>query len=330
MGSNLSDDWRLRRVYPINLDYTEGASAQRIIAVSHGGFRLLMAMDSGLKQRLIGAVVLVAVAVVFLPMLVNFPAPDSEASGLSFKIPDAPDDGAQGIRLPLDADAAEATILTEEATEPAAEAAPQPATAAGTTPEASESGLPPTAANGKYVVHFASFATPEEADLTARSLQARSLPAFTENVILNGRPAVRVRIGPYQTQAEAEIVRVEAAQARSDVKPRVFMLIDDAADAAAERTAAALQPPSPPARTAAPEVGFVVQLGAFSTPARASALQERLRKAGIVAFTDSVNTARGHLTRVNAGPVSSRREADQLKAKVKSAVDIDGVVRSHP
>ena len=34
-------------------------------------------MDTALKQRLIGAVVLVALAVIFLPMLVKGPAPDS-------------------------------------------------------------------------------------------------------------------------------------------------------------------------------------------------------------------------------------------------------------
>src|SRR5690606_1804425 len=37
-------------------------------------------MDAGLKQRLIGAAVLVALAVIFLPMLVKGPAPDSGVS----------------------------------------------------------------------------------------------------------------------------------------------------------------------------------------------------------------------------------------------------------
>jgi len=284
-------------------------------------------MDPGLKQRLVGAAVLVAVAVIFLPMLIKLPAPDSEVSELSFKLPAAPVDAPGSIRLPLATEAADADILPEAAQQEAADAQ----TGADTTdasPADPEPSLPPTAANGQYVVHFASFATEADADLTARGLQARALPAFTEAVSMNGRSAVRVRIGPYLTQAEAEIVRVHAAQVRPDVQPRVFMLLDEGA---AERTAAALeQSQSSPARTAASSVGFVVQLGAFSDAARATRLQARLRQAGIVAFTDTVNTSRGRLTRVNAGPVSSRREADQLKAKVKSAVEIEGVVRSHP
>jgi len=270
-----------------------------------------MPMDSGLKQRLIGAAVLVALAVIFLPMLVREPAPDSGVSELSFQMPPAPDAPPQSIHLPLasaDAPMLEATADTAASRDEEDAGAEQP--------------LPPAAANGHYVVHFAAFATDADAELTMRQLQAQGLPAFTQEMILYGRPAVRVRIGPYQTQAEAEIVRVRAAQVRPDVQPRVFMLIDDMA---AERTMAALEQSS-----AASSVGFVVQLGAFSNVDGAMALRDRLRRAGIVAFTDTVNTTRGILTRVNAGPVSSRAEANQLKARVKSAVELEGVVRSHP
>ena len=39
---------------------------------------------------------------------------------------------------------------------------------------------------------------------------------------------------------------------------------------------------------------------------------------------------KGRLTRVKAGPVSSRQEAERLKAQVKAKVGVDGMVRSHP
>jgi len=274
-------------------------------------------MDSGLKQRLVGAGVLVALMVLFLPMLIKDPAPDSGVSGLSFNAPTAPVAESGSIRLP--SGEAEGTIPQALGGE---------GVAADHTETAGELELPPAAANGVYVVHFAAFATQDEADLTVRQLQARGLPAFAEDFTLSGRPAVRVRVGPYLTQAEAETVRVQAAQVREDVRPRVFMLIDQAA---AERTAAALERASAGnSAAAAPTVGFVVQLGAFSHAAKATALQERLRKAGIVAFTDTIRTSRGTLTRVNAGPVSSRTEVERLKAKAKTAVGIEGVVRSHP
>jgi cell division septation protein DedD len=71
-------------------------------------------------------------------------------------------------------------------------------------------------------------------------------------------------------------------------------------------------------------------VGAFSNAVDANAMRDRLRGAGITAFTDSVDTDKGRLTRVKAGPVASRGEADQLKTRVRSAVGVDGLVRSHP
>jgi len=274
-------------------------------------------MDSGLKQRLVGAGVLVALMVLFLPMLIKDPAPDSGVSDLSFGAPPAPVAESQSTTpSPFAAQSASPHALGEA----------NPATGSAETTADLE--LPPTAADGVYVVHFAAFATQEEADLTVGQLQELGLPAFAEDFTLSGRPAVRVRVGPYRTQAEAETVRVQAAQARADVRPRVFMLVDQAA---AERTVAALERESEDnSPKAAPTVGFVVQLGAFSNGAKATALQERLRKAGIVAFTDTVRTSGGTLTRVNAGPVSSRDEASRLKDKAKAAVGLEGVLRSHP
>jgi cell division septation protein DedD len=55
-----------------------------------------------------------------------------------------------------------------------------------------------------------------------------------------------------------------------------------------------------------------------------------VRAAGMTAFTDTVQTDKGTLTRVKAGPVLSRADADQLRAQVKAKLGIDGIVRPHP
>ncbi|MBC7989681.1 MAG: SPOR domain-containing protein, partial [Luteimonas sp.] len=93
---------------------------------------------------------------------------------------------------------------------------------------------------------------------------------------------------------------------------------------------AASKPAAAPTTTAAAGVGFAVQLGAFSKGADATALRDRLRSAGFSAFTETVNTDKGALTRVRVGPVVSRAEAQQLQAQVKSKVGVDGIVRPHP
>ncbi len=60
-------------------------------------------MDASLKQRLVGAAVLVALAVIFLPMLVKGPAPDSGVTGVSMKVPaePKPESGMLTQDLPL-------------------------------------------------------------------------------------------------------------------------------------------------------------------------------------------------------------------------------------
>ena len=76
--------------------------------------------------------------------------------------------------------------------------------------------------------------------------------------------------------------------------------------------------------------GFAVQVGAFADAAAATALRDRLRAAGLNAFTDSVNTASGKRTRVSVGPAMTRAEADALRAQVRAKAGVDGYVRSHP
>ena len=338
-------------------------------------------MSSALKQRLIGAAVLIALAVIFLPMLVKGPAPASGLPDMPLGVPDTPDGDYRTVDLPLvtPPPVGEGGAL---AGGPLAEAAPaqpaaQPDGSALPTVDTTtrEPALPPTVAAGGYAVHYAAFASEGDADAILRQLGQAGLTGYREGFTLNGKPAYRVRLGPYGSRADAEIVRIRAAQVRDDVTPRVVALDAGArpevarpaapAPAEASRASAVTTPAAPttqplpaetpparePARTppvaespratpaepaaaSAPApasgTGFVVQIGAFSNVADANSLRDRLRGAGITAFTDSVDTDKGRLTRVKAGPVASRADADRLKAQVRSAVGVDGLVRAHP
>lgn len=331
-------------------------------------------MDTPTKQRLVGAAVLVALAVIFLPMLVKGPAPDSGVSDVPLEMPQAPADGDIETReLPLvapqgtasgalDAPAAPGERLpTVDTSNPGADGAPM---------------QPAAVAAGDYAVHFGSYATAGDADTIVRQLRQSQLPGFREQTTLNGRTAWRVRIGPYASRAEAEAVRLRAAQVRGDVGARVVVL--DAAPpaptasqpAAAPATAAVRSEPLPPepARTAAaapvagksavnaqpakpaeaaaaapkpvappsapapaaPDTGFAVQVGAFGNAAEATRLRDRLRAAGFTAFTESVNSDKGALTRVRVGPVLTRAEADRLRSQVSAKAGVSGMVRPHP
>ena len=318
-------------------------------------------MDASLKQRLVGAAVLVALAVIFLPLLVKGPAPDSGVSDVSLRVPPEPKVPADTVTQDLPLVAPSAAPADGVAGMPA-EAVP----AAGTAPAAAPADDAPLAAvaAGGFAVGFGNYASEADADKVIAALRAAGLPGYREPITLGGRQAQRVRIGPFADRATAESARLRAGQVRSDVDTRVVVL--DAATtvaASAEPAPAAATTPAPsvpkvetkplaksepaklePAKPAAPPAkpeplptkaanpagtGFVVQIGAFSSAPDALAQRDALRKAGFNAFTDSVPGPNGTLTRVRVGPVMTRAEADALKAKLKAA-GRDGMVRPHP
>ncbi len=351
-------------------------------------------MDSRLKQRLIGAAVLIALAVIFLPMLVQGPAPDSGVSDLSLDMPSAPRGGYETRDLPLvtpgavgsegllrDPSGTLPTVDTATAGAPGAILPERPdgdadaaAPDAAGAPDAADGGrLPASVAAGDYAIAFGAYATAANAETVVNRLRLSSLPAYSEQARVGTRDAWRVRIGPYATRADAERARIAAARVGQGIDARVISLDAGPADSiasaptprapstpaasAAPATAAIAEalPPSRPAPTtpsptpaaptpasapapvpaaatpvAAAGTGFAVQLGAFSSANDATALRDRLRAGGINAFTEVVQTDRGTLTRVKAGPVLGRDDAEQLKAKVGAQFGVDGLVRSHP
>lgn len=314
-------------------------------------------MEPALKQRLVGAAVLVALAVIFLPMLVQGPAPDSGAADVPLAMPDAPAGDFQTRELPLvtpagapaggavgmepggaipageplpaddGSQAAEAAII-EEAPAAPAEPTPEPATkpAPSEGQDANGGMFPAATAGGDYAVSFGSYSTVAAADAVVAALRQSQLPGFRESARVAGKTWHRVRIGPYATRAEAEAARLRAAHVRDDVGARVVVLDVQQASQPASTPA-----PKPTIKApAAADTGFAVQLAAFSKASDAIALRDRARAAGFSAFTEAVNTDAGTLTRVRVGPVMTREQAEQLREQVRAKLGADGVVRPHP
>ena len=195
-------------------------------------------MDTSLKQRLVGAVVLIALAVIFLPMLVKGPAPDSGVSDVPLDVPNEPGD-ADGMvtrDLPL--------VAPAGAPEGGATGMPSAMPDAGQAPASQEALFPATAA-GDYAVSFGSYATPADADKVIAALRSAELPAYREAVQLAGRPAHRVRIGPFADRAMAESARLRAAHVNDAVGAKVVVLDADGAAPATPSAAVAATPTSP-------------------------------------------------------------------------------------
>ncbi len=287
-------------------------------------------MDSALKQRLIGAMVLVALAVIFLPMLINGPAPESGASDVPLALPatpkgdyetrelplvtpgQAPAGGALGMDTPVGNDRALPTVDT---------------TAAGTLAAGSTSGgmMPAATAGGDYAVSFGSYASSADAARVVAALASSQLPAFQETTTsAGGRALYRVRIGPYASQAEAETARLRAARVRDDVGAKVVVL--DAAPppgaapsgsvsqsvAAAAPTGSA--PVALPAPSAPPKPVPVARKPVETKPAAPTPMAAAVKPAAAVP-----SAAAGVGFAVQLGAFSSVDEASKLRDRARAA-----------
>ncbi len=214
-------------------------------------------MDTALKQRLIGAIVLVALAVIFLPMLVKGPAPSSGVADVPLEAPAAPGNGEFETReLPLVTPGnAPAGGALGMAGAPSAPAAVQDNPDAADLANPSSAASAPEVAAGNYAVNFGAYATSTDADAVIARLKQAQLPGFSEKTQINGRPAWRVRVGPYADQAQAESARLQAVKVRSDVNAQVVTLDANAsapAPVATPTPAPAAKPGSSVAAASAP------------------------------------------------------------------------------
>ncbi len=124
----------------------------------------------------------------------------------------------------------------------------------------------------------------------------------------SGPPAVFQPVAAPAAPAVAPVVSAPAAEtARAASAP---------AAPAAPPSAKAAESPALAAASAS-EGRFVVQVGAFADPAKATAARRKLEAAGLKTYTHVAETKEGKRTRVRVGPFSSRAEADKAAAKVK-------------
>ncbi len=309
-------------------------------------------MDLSLKQRLLGAAVLIALAVIVVPMMMSGSAPkkSAEMETSNLAIPPAPDREFQQRVLPVDAAAqrptapapsgdAIATVdtaktpavtpapATSVATTtplpttpaplptPASSAPPKPVAAAPAVVAEPVKPAPGQAANGQFFVHLGVYAAAKNADELVVALKKGGFPAFAEASDYQGKPVQRVRVGPFADRAAAEAARLRIKQVKPAVPGSVVQL---ASDAKADAPATAL-----PAHRAG---GWAVQLGALKAPEDANKLRDRLKNAGFAAFVDKVDANGSTLWRVRAGPEVDRGSADKTRASIKDKLKLDGII----
>jgi DedD protein len=191
-------------------------------------------MESRAKQRLTGAVILVALVVLLVPeLLLTEPrdahptADNSSDEGLRrYTIDlDAQEGGGQPmapasdhapvalpeVATPMSAPPEAAAPVTSAAA-PAPAPAPQPAPPVTANPMAPTNNLAaaaPRTEPGTFVVQLGSFGSRENAERLVRDMTAKGFATFIAPITSNGRELYRVRVGPTRDRASAEALATE-------------------------------------------------------------------------------------------------------------------------
>ena len=104
-------------------------------------------------------------------------------------------------------------------------------------------------------------------------------------------------------------------KAEADVKPPAIAAKEADGKGKAMKEVAVKEP----AKEAAAEGRFVVQVGAFADPGKAREVRLKVERLGIKTYTQDVQTKDGSRIRVRVGPFAGRADADKAAAKIKKA-----------
>lgn len=293
-------------------------------------------MDHELKQRLIGAVVVTALAAIFVPMLFDdpvdnsaqlvaeqaIPLPASSAGDTAAKVPNSAEQVLASPESPASAE--DNAVLSDEIDDSQVKPANSDDALYAETPGYSDEGA-------EAIVDEPKTERPKSATgkLTAPTTNA-AVPAAAISQDQAAKKAPKAKVTP--NAAEQELLKkVQSAKLQQDIadetKTAVPVKKTDTAPVAKEAPAQSNQAkaiaaavsdakkPEIAAKPAAP-VRWYIQVGSFSKKENATSLWEGLRAQGLPASLDAVQTTKGTTYRLRVGPELDAKKAAAMKAKL--------------
>jgi DedD protein len=232
------------------------------------------------RRRLVGAIALVTITAVFLPMVLDH-EPKPVSQDVSIKIP-SPDSGAFTSKIvPVVPAAKPVPDAPAKAELPAQAETPVQVPAAK--PEA-----PKVAAVVPVAKPAVEAAVPPAVDSEA----APPKKAAPEKAAPEVKPAAKPVVKPVVSEKSAAAEKPKEAEKSKQAEK-----------------------PKPATKGVA---GFVVQVAALNDPAKAKQMRDQIAATGMKAYTEVVPTAKGNVTRVRAGPFTVRGDADKARDKLKA------------
>lgn len=259
----------------------------------------MTSMDAALKQRLIGATVLVALAVIFLPMLVDGPEAERETAGeqLSLDLPTPPDRPMETREIPLLPTPAPSPADAPASSADGAEVLPVVDTGAEQRVDALSG--QPVGAGSDPAAHAATAASaPAPAEPTSAAATPATATAAPPTAAASGTPPPASSTPPPASSAAAPA----AAPAQSTAVP-----------GSPPPVAAPARPAPAPLPAATAGGSYAVNVGSYANVANAENLVNRLRNAGLAVYAESVTLDGRPVRRVRLGPFAQRGEAERAR-----------------
>ncbi len=319
-------------------------------------------MDKALKQRLVGASVLIALAVIVLPMLLNGRPESGSQQSQKIELPPRPDELTfETRRFPV--------------TDPQRESRPMPDRDAVSGDRAAAATSAPVRVNEKEAAQAPPEASPKAADLTPEPVAAKSgqdkasplQPKAKEGDVVENTTAPlpapdqipERTTGRYVVQVASLGSAENASRLMASLQKQGLPVLLDTIDSGAgrlnrvrvgpfeseteasqvsERIAKDVKGVRPRVVDLQPDqsesvgnpadalVRWVVQAGSFSDASNAERLVSQLREDGMSAYQETVTSSTSSIFRVRIGPFLERDEAIRTKQQLSEKLSIHGVV----
>ncbi len=191
-------------------------------------------MEKTLKERIVGAIVLVAVAVLVVPVFLDGPPSQGEIISERVPLPGQSEHKIQTVVLDRDRDEpvpAQASDSARPSTRQAAATAAPPPQPLAQQKESAAKSQPERAAatpvqaagsaTGMWAVQLGSFSNQQNAEKLAADLRKQGFAAFLSQLSTSSGQLHRVRIGPQKDReaAEAMAARLQKAGHKGQVLP---------------------------------------------------------------------------------------------------------------
>lgn len=327
-------------------------------------------MDKVLKQRLVGAAIIIALAVIFLPMLFDSGEEPRSQRQLTLDLPERPTDSQREVRrLPLDPDQPRrmpdesAAEPPEELTTPPAGPARRQTEQAGESEPVADPVLPDTgdqpqpdidiqplkegeAETGIESEQVAEAETGPDVETEPAPASEDSVPPATEG----GDWLVQVAVFSNEATADSvysrleqlghrvmrdHLVRDQSELHRLRTGPYSSREQADTARGQIAATVAGVQPvvretAGDTTDSAPARAGYAVQVGSFASRNNAERLVARLNGQGYDSFMHEDISGGREIWRVRVGTFDQREPADELLDELRENFRLEGIVVTHP